>query len=169
MTGERRDRLVGLSHVVSIWALIMIGTEYLLPQGPSTEATYHFGSRRMGPVLICQSNQNIQKYSNRPSYIPPVEVVDMPRRTVGGAHGEDAACCRVESLVTVDERGQMVLPKTVRERAGIRAGDKLALTLHEKDGRVCCITLIRASELTSMVERVLGPVMGELGQGGGDR
>jgi antitoxin PrlF len=92
----------------------------------------------------------------------------MPRRPVGGVRGEDAACCRVESLVTVDERGQMVLPKTVRDRAGIRAGDKLALTLHERDGRVCCITLIRASELSSMVERVIGPVMGELGQGGGD-
>ena len=28
--------------------------------------------------------------------------------------------CKVESLVTVDERGQMVLPKDLRDRAGIK-------------------------------------------------
>ncbi len=38
----------------------------------------------------------------------------------------DETCCQVESLVTVDERGQMVLPKGLRDRAGIKAGDKLA-------------------------------------------
>ena len=37
------------------------------------------------------------------------------------------SCCKVESLISVDERGQMVMPKEVRDRAGIKAGDKLAL------------------------------------------
>ncbi len=44
--------------------------------------------------------------------------------------------CKVESLVAVDERGQMVLPKEIREKAGITAGDKLALVSWEKDGKV---------------------------------
>ncbi len=101
--------------------------------------------------------------------MPPYEVEAMPRTSAGATKEEETACCRVVSMVAVDDRGQMVLPKDVRERMGISGGDKLALTLHERDGRVCCITLIRASELASMVERVLGPVMGELGQGGGDR
>jgi antitoxin PrlF len=29
--------------------------------------------------------------------------------------GKNASCCRVESLISVDERGQMVLPKELRE------------------------------------------------------
>lgn len=36
-------------------------------------------------------------------------------------------CCKVESVVSVDHRGQMVLPKEIRDRAKIRAGDKLAI------------------------------------------
>ena len=36
-------------------------------------------------------------------------------------------CCKAESVVTVDERGQMILPKEIREKTNIRAGDKLAL------------------------------------------
>jgi len=74
----------------------------------------------------------------------------------------EAACCRVEALVSVDERGQMVLPKEVREKANIHAGDKLAITSWVKDGRVCCISLTKAEELTEMVRATLGPVMTEI-------
>ena len=28
-------------------------------------------------------------------------------------------CCKVDSIVTVDERGQILLPKDTREKAGI--------------------------------------------------
>ena len=51
--------------------------------------------------------------------------------------GGEIGCCRVEALVTVDDRGQMVLPKELRERAGIKAGDKLAVVGMESEGRVC--------------------------------
>ena len=37
------------------------------------------------------------------------------------------SCCKVEALVSVDERGQMVLPKEVRDKANIKSGDKLAV------------------------------------------
>lgn len=74
----------------------------------------------------------------------------------------EAACCRVESVVSVDERGQMVLPKEVRERAGIKPGEKLAVVLMERDQSVCCITLIKVGELTDMVKDMLGPVMKEV-------
>jgi antitoxin PrlF len=67
--------------------------------------------------------------------------------------------CRVESLVSVDERGQMVLPKEIRDRAGIRAGDKLAVICWEKEGDVCCISLIKTEYLTGLVKEMLGPVM----------
>ena len=70
--------------------------------------------------------------------------------------------CKVESLVTVDERGQMVLPKELRDRAGIRGGDKLAVIGWERDGKVCCLSLIKVEELSGMVKGVLGPLMGDL-------
>ncbi len=75
---------------------------------------------------------------------------------------EGRTCCKVEALVSVDERGQMVLPKELREKAGIRAGDKLAVTSWEKDGKVCCISLSKAEELTEMVKATLGSVMKDI-------
>ena len=78
------------------------------------------------------------------------------------AAGGTLNCCRVESLVSIDERGQMVLPKEIRDKANIRAGDKLALVSWEKDGRVCCISLIKADEFGGMVRELLGPMMKEM-------
>ena len=71
-------------------------------------------------------------------------------------------CCKVEALVNIDERGQMVLPKELREKANIQAGDKLAITSWEKDGKVYCIFLIKAEDLTEMVRATLGPVMKDI-------
>ncbi|MDQ5984891.1 MAG: hypothetical protein CSYNP_00589 [Syntrophus sp. SKADARSKE-3] len=73
-----------------------------------------------------------------------------------------ANCCRVESLISVDERGQMVLPKDLRDKANIKAGDKLAVITWEKDGEVCCMTLIKADYLADGVKEFLGPVMRDL-------
>ena len=70
--------------------------------------------------------------------------------------------CRVEAILTVDERGQMVLPKDIRDRAGIQPGSKLALISWERDGAVCCISLIDAGKLVGMVRDVLSPMMQEL-------
>ncbi len=69
------------------------------------------------------------------------------------------SCCKVEALIGVDERGQMVLPKEIREKAEIHTGDKLALVSWEKDGKVCCFTLIKAHEFGDMVKGLLGPMM----------
>lgn len=76
--------------------------------------------------------------------------------------GKGASCCAVEAIITIDERGQMVLPKELRAKAGIKAGDKLAVTSWEKDGKICCIVLMKAGNLESMVKGVLGPVMKEI-------
>jgi antitoxin PrlF len=75
---------------------------------------------------------------------------------------KDDECCRVEAMVSVDERGQMVLPKDVREAAGIRPGDKLALILWRKSGAVCCMSLIKADDLTGIVRGRLGPMMKDI-------
>ncbi len=64
---------------------------------------------------------------------------------------------QVEAVVTIDERGQMVLPKETRAKAGIAAGDKLAVVTWRGAGRVCCISLIKVEELAEMVKGLLLP------------
>ncbi len=74
------------------------------------------------------------------------------------------ACCGVEAIVTVDDRGQMVLPKDIREKAGIRAGDKLAIVSWEQNGQVCCISMVKVEDLTGLVKTMLGPVVKQVFQ-----
>ncbi|MDD1658591.1 MAG: AbrB/MazE/SpoVT family DNA-binding domain-containing protein [Methanomicrobiales archaeon] len=73
--------------------------------------------------------------------------------------------CSVEAVVSLDERGQMVLPKDLRERAGIAPGEKLALVSWERDGAVCCLMLLRASQFTGMVKGLVGPLLQEAAAG----
>jgi len=76
----------------------------------------------------------------------------------------DLCCCKVESIISMDERGQMVLPKEIREKAKICAGDKMAVVSWEKDGKVLCISLIKVENLEEMVKTFLGPVAKEIFQ-----
>jgi len=90
----------------------------------------------------------------------------MDKKTKGGSccgpSVKGFAGCRVESLIAVDERGQMVLPKDLRDKAGIKGGDRLAVISWEKEGKVCCLSLVKVEEFNEMVKGVLGPLMGDL-------
>ena len=83
----------------------------------------------------------------------------MPKKNSKNGTG---ASCKVESIVSVDERGQMVLPKDLRQRAKIKPGDKLAVTSWEMNGKVCCITLVKTDSLVNMVKTELGPIMNNI-------
>ncbi len=81
----------------------------------------------------------------------------------GTAKSKDSqTSCNVEAIVSIDDRGQMVLPKDLRKRAGISSGDKLAVTSWEMNGEVCCITLVKTDSLVNMVKTELGPVLKEI-------
>ncbi len=75
---------------------------------------------------------------------------------------KEMGSCKVESIISVDERGQMVLPKELRDKANIRAGDKLAIVSWDKGGEICCIYLIKAEYLADRVKDFLGPMMKEM-------
>jgi AbrB family looped-hinge helix DNA binding protein len=87
--------------------------------------------------------------------------MNMPRKTSLAVK----TCCppvsekkyEVEAVATVDERGQMVIPKSIRDRAGIRPGDRLAIVTLVREGRVCCLHLFRADELAKGVQDILEP------------
>ncbi len=78
--------------------------------------------------------------------------------------GKGLSCCKVESLISIDERGQMVLPKDLREKGNIKPGDKLAVISWEKDGAICCLTLIKADSLAGGIRDFLGPMIQDLSQ-----
>ena len=65
--------------------------------------------------------------------------------------GDNMGCCKVESIISIDERGQMVLPKELREKANIHPVDKLAVICWEKDGKVYCLSFVKVEKLTDML------------------
>ena len=75
------------------------------------------------------------------------------------ARGKQTECCTIESVVPIDERGQMVLPKSVREKMDIKAGDKLAVVAVSSEGKSCCVTLIKTEALSGTVKVLLKPML----------
>lgn len=63
---------------------------------------------------------------------------------------------KVEAIVSVDERGQMVLPKDIREKFGLVPGDKLALVIMEREGKICCLQLLKAQSFSDPVKGMVG-------------
>ncbi len=84
------------------------------------------------------------------------------KKSADSSISRSPGCCNIESVVNVDERGQMVLPKDLRDRAGINPGDKLAIVSWQKDGAVCCLSLVKVGEFSEMVKDMLGPMMTDI-------
>ena len=70
-------------------------------------------------------------------------------------------CCKIDAVVTMDAKGQIVLPKDLRERANLNPGDKLAIIGFEHDGNVCCISIVKADTLSNTVKNTLGSILNE--------
>ncbi|MDW5562226.1 MAG: HgcAB-associated protein [Methanomassiliicoccus sp.] len=68
---------------------------------------------------------------------------------------------KVEAIISVDERGQTVLPKGIRDRFELRPGDKLAVVTKERDGKVCCLYMFKAEDLMVTVKDRFGPLLEE--------
>lgn len=78
---------------------------------------------------------------------------------------KENSCCKVEAVITVDERGQMVLPKDVRDNVNIKPGDKLAVVVMKSDEDFCCVSLVKSEDFDGMVKKRLSPVMKEITKG----
>jgi AbrB family looped-hinge helix DNA binding protein len=64
----------------------------------------------------------------------------------------------VEAVVTVDSKGQIVLPKGLRERAGFKPNGKIGLISFEKEGEIFCIIMIKAESLGDAVTETLSQI-----------
>lgn len=87
---------------------------------------------------------------------------DLESECCGGTVGLNGGDSRVEAVISIDERGQMVLPKDLREKIGIRSGDKLIVVSRKSGGDFCCITLMKTDYFMEMMKDRLGPVLNEL-------
>ncbi|MCL4429996.1 MAG: AbrB/MazE/SpoVT family DNA-binding domain-containing protein [Chloroflexi bacterium] len=67
-------------------------------------------------------------------------------------------CCKIDAVISVDAKGQIVLPKDLREKAKIKPNDKLAVIGFQKDSEVCCIVMLKVDALETTVKNLLGPV-----------
>ena len=68
-------------------------------------------------------------------------------------------CCRIDAIVTVDAKGQIVLTKDLREKAKIKPNDKLAVIgFKQGSEEVCCIVMLKVDALENTVKDLLGPV-----------
>ncbi len=78
--------------------------------------------------------------------------------------GAGPGTCRVEAVISIDSRGQIVIPKEVRERANIRDGDKLALVSWTGRDAICCLALIRADYLSIGASGVMHSLLADNGE-----
>ena len=62
----------------------------------------------------------------------------------------------------MDAKGQIVLPKDLREKANIKPNEKLAVVACEKEGEVCCIMLLKAERFGSAVTKTVAPLIKSL-------
>jgi AbrB family looped-hinge helix DNA binding protein len=68
-------------------------------------------------------------------------------------------CCQVDALVTIDARGQIVLPKDVREKADIKEGDKFVVMSQKSGGKACCFFLVKADYFSETVTPMLQEIL----------
>jgi AbrB family looped-hinge helix DNA binding protein len=59
----------------------------------------------------------------------------------------------------MDAKGQIVLPKDLREKADLKPTDKIAVVAYEKEGKVCCIMMVKAERLAGAVNKTLSPLL----------
>jgi antitoxin PrlF len=67
-------------------------------------------------------------------------------------------CCKIDAVVSVDAKGQIVLPKDLREKANIKPNDKLAIIGFQRDQEVCCIVMLKVDALENTLKEMLGPI-----------
>ena len=78
---------------------------------------------------------------------------------------QNSPCCQIEAVVSLDERGQIIIPKDVRKKFKLAAGEKFALMScgdSSDSGAPCCFTLMRTDQLKGMVQQALSPMFSEI-------
>ncbi len=73
-------------------------------------------------------------------------------------HVANRECCKIDAVVTIDAKGQVVLPKDLREKAQLNPNDKIAIIGVERNDKICCLVMMKAEALGNTVKNMLGPI-----------
>jgi len=67
------------------------------------------------------------------------------------SEGMTAACCQVRAMVTVDRKGQILLPKELRQEIGMKPGDKLLVLSVSPRGKPYSLILTKMDNVSSTI------------------
>ena len=70
-----------------------------------------------------------------------------------------STCCNLEAVVSFDERGQLVMPKEIRKKFNLNAGDKFAIISCSNGQELCCLSFVKTNALNDTMQEFLGPVV----------
>lgn len=70
-----------------------------------------------------------------------------------------SSCCNLEAVVSFDERGQLVMPKEIRKKFNLQAGDKFAIISCSNGDELCCLSFVKANALNETMADFLGPAV----------
>ncbi|MFX0073281.1 MAG: HgcAB-associated protein HgcC [Candidatus Hermodarchaeota archaeon] len=72
------------------------------------------------------------------------------------------SCCKVEAVVTVDNKGQILFPKELRMSAKLEPDDKMVAITLRGNTESPIIVLVKAEMFGDIINNFLGPVMKDL-------
>ncbi len=72
------------------------------------------------------------------------------------------SCCKVEAVVTVDNKGQILLPKELRNSANLNTNDKMIAISLLANTESPIIVLVKADMLGDIIKNFLGPALSDL-------
>ncbi|OHD49452.1 MAG: hypothetical protein A2096_16115 [Spirochaetes bacterium GWF1_41_5] len=78
---------------------------------------------------------------------------------------DPGTCCSVEAVVSMDSKGQIIIPKDLREKAGFSEGDKFSIISCCSSEKVRCLALVKVDNLKGMVKDFLGPMFSDFSSG----
>ncbi len=64
---------------------------------------------------------------------------------------ENRGSCCVEAIISMDDRGQIVIPKNVRDKLGLTSGEKLVLISWSKGSKVESVSIMRNDVFSEII------------------
>ncbi len=64
---------------------------------------------------------------------------------------ENAGSCYVEAIISMDDRGQIVIPKNIRDKLGFTSSEKLVLISWTKNNKVESVSIMRNDVFSEIV------------------
>jgi AbrB family looped-hinge helix DNA binding protein len=64
---------------------------------------------------------------------------------------ENMGSCCVEAIISMDDRGQIVIPKDLRDKLGLKSSEKLVLISWTKNNKVESVSIMRNDVFSEII------------------